>query len=81
MRGTSIMASNGRQLKTMNRILKKWKKVPLVIKVSVSYAICNVLQKCLSFITLPLFTRLLTTDQYGQYTAVSYTHLTLPTTP
>ena len=68
MRGTSIMASNGRQLKTMNRILKKWKKVPLVIKVSVSYAICNVLQKCLSFITLPLFTRLLTTDQYGQYT-------------
>ncbi len=33
-----------------------------------SYAVCSILQKCLSFITLPLFTRLLTTEQYGQYT-------------
>ena len=46
----------------------KWINIPLTVKVSTSYAICSILQKCLSFITLPLFTRLLTTDQYGQYT-------------
>ena len=50
---------------------RKWNSVPLTVKVSVSYAVCSVLQKCMSFITLPLFTRLLTTEQYGQYTIYS----------
>ena len=49
-------------------IKRKWNNVPLTVKVSTSYAVCSILQKCLSFITLPLFTRLLTTEQYGQYT-------------
>lgn len=56
----------------MIRVLKKkWNNVPLTLKVSTSYAVCSILQKCLSFITLPLFTRLLTTEQYGQYTIYS----------
>ena len=49
-------------------IKRKWNNVPLTVKVSTSYAVCSILQKCLSLITLPLFTRLLTTEQYGQYT-------------
>ena len=52
----------------LHTMKEKWNKVPLTAKVSTSYAICSILQKCLSFITLPLFTRLLTTEQYGQYT-------------
>lgn len=52
----------------MNRIKRKLIEIPLTVKVSIAYAICSILQKCLSFITLPLFTRLLTTEQYGQYT-------------
>ena len=52
----------------MNKFRKKLNEIPLTVKVSTSYAICSILQKCLSFITLPLFTRLLTTEQYGQYT-------------
>lgn len=52
-------------------IRKKWNELPLTVKVSTSYAVCSILQKCLSFITLPLFTRLLTTEQYGQYTIYS----------
>ena len=43
------------------------KNAPLGVKASVSYTICSVLQKSLSLITLPLFTRLLTQTQYGQY--------------
>ena len=42
--------------------------MPLEAKVSFSYAVCSVLQNCIGFITLPLFTRLLTTEQYGQAT-------------
>lgn len=52
----------------MSKITEKWKNIPLTVKVSASYAVCSILQRCLSFITLPLFTRLLTTEQYGQYT-------------
>lgn len=50
---------------------EKWSQIPLTVKVSTAYAVCSILQKCLSFITLPLFTRLLTTEQYGQYTIYS----------
>lgn len=52
----------------MGKIKNKWDSVPLTVRVSAAYAICSILQRCLSFITLPLFTRLLTTEQYGQYT-------------
>lgn len=49
-------------------MLQKWKNMPVEVRASLAYTVCSVLQKCLSFITLPLFTRLLTTEQYGQYT-------------
>lgn len=48
-------------------MLKKWNETPVAVKASVTYTVCSVLQKCLSFLTLPLFTRLMTTEQYGQY--------------
>ena len=52
----------------MAKIIDKWNDLPLTVKVSTAYAICSILQKCLSFITLPIFTRLLTTEQFGQVT-------------
>jgi len=52
-------------------MLKKWKDMPVMVKASATYTVCSILQKCLSFITLPLFTRLMTTEQYGQYTVYS----------
>ena len=52
----------------INKIKEKRSKIPLTVKISTSYAVCSILQNCLSFITLPLFTRLLTTEQYGQAT-------------
>lgn len=55
----------------MLKLKTKWDSIPLTVKVSVAYAVCSILQRCLTFITLPLFTRLLTTEQYGQYTIYS----------
>ncbi len=49
-------------------IKDKWNKMPLTVRVSISYAICSVLQQGISFITLPLFLRLLSKEQYGQFT-------------
>lgn len=58
----------------LKRIKSKWDKLPLTVKVSTAYAVCSILQKCLSIITLPLFTRLLTTEQYGQVTIYTSWH-------
>ena len=56
---------------TLKKAKDRWDAVPLTVKVSTSYAICSILQRCLSFITLPLFTRILTEEQYGQYAVYS----------
>lgn len=52
----------------MRRIKKKWCDIPIAVKISIAFTVCGILQRCLSFITLPLFTRLLTTEQYGEFT-------------
>ena len=41
------------------------------VKASLAFTICNVLQKGLSVITVPIFTRLLTTSEYGIYSLFS----------
>ncbi len=55
----------------MGFIKEKWDKIPLTVKVSTAYATCSILQKCISFFTLPIFTNLLTTEQYGQLVVYS----------
>lgn len=52
----------------INNLKVKFNKMPLAAKVSMAYIVCNIFQKSISFITMPLFTRILTTLQYGQYT-------------
>lgn len=51
---------------TIKHLIEKITHVPLAAKASFSYIVCNIVQKSLSFITLPIFTRMLTVDQYGQ---------------
>ena len=52
----------------MNKLKEKWRALPPAAKASTAYLICNIVQKCLSFFTMPLFTNLLTEEQYGQVT-------------
>ncbi len=61
------MKNERKKIVTLNGLMKKWKSIPIQAKASVSYAVCSILQKSLSFFTLPLFTRLMTVEQYGQY--------------
>ena len=53
------------------KFVSKWDSIPQTVKISIAFTICSILQRCLSFITLPLFTRLLTPTQYGQFTIYS----------
>ena len=50
----------------MRKALEKWRGLPIAVKVSSAYVFCTIVQRCLLFLTTPLFTRLLTTEQYGQ---------------
>ena len=52
----------------MGKIRQKWKNTPISVKAATAYTISNILLKGLSFLTMPLFTSLLSKAQYGQYT-------------
>lgn len=49
----------------MNKILQKYKNIPIPAKASLWFVICSVLQKGIAFFTTPFFTRLMSTDSYG----------------
>jgi len=46
--------------------LKQYKKMPLTVRAALAYTICSILQRSLSIIAVILFTRMLTTEEYGQ---------------
>lgn len=48
-------------------LLEKYESIPKAVKASLWFLICSILQKGISFITIPLFTRMMTTEQYGAY--------------
>ena len=47
--------------------MNKYKKMPQQVKASLWFVICGFLQKAISLITTPIFSRLLTTSEYGIY--------------
>lgn len=51
----------------MKSLIKKYKSFPLSIRASFWFLICAFLQKGVSFITTPIFTRIMSTAEYGQY--------------
>ena len=51
----------------MNKLWNKYKGFPVQVRASFWFLICSFLQKGISVITTPIFTRLLTTAEYGQY--------------
>lgn len=49
------------------KVITKYKNMPIQAKASIWYTACNIFQKGISFIVLPIYTRLLTTTEYGEY--------------
>lgn len=52
----------------VNSALNKYHNMPIAAKAGIWFLFCSVLQKCMAMITTPLFTRMMTTEQYGQFT-------------
>lgn len=49
----------------MNNLLKNYKNISLPVKASIWFVICSFIQKGIAFITTPLYTRLMSTSEYG----------------
>ena len=50
-----------------NIVKKKYLLLPIPLRTSVIYMLCSVLQKGISFLVVPIYTRMVATDQYGIY--------------
>lgn len=50
-----------------HKVLSKYKELSIQLKATVWFFVCSVLQRGISVITTPIFTRLLSTAEYGQY--------------
>lgn len=48
-------------------IMNKYKRVPITVKATVWFIIASTLQKSISFLTTPIFTRMMSPAQFGQY--------------
>lgn len=52
----------------MNKLIQKYKNMPVSAKAAAWYTVCNILQKGIAFIVVPIYTRILTKAEYGSYT-------------
>ncbi len=51
----------------LKKLLNKYNGLPVQVRASLWFMICSFLQKGISFITTPIFTRLLNSAEYGAY--------------
>lgn len=56
---------------SIRKLRQKWGSMSKEARASVAYALCSIVQKCISFINMPIFTRLMSTDEYGEMTVYS----------
>lgn len=51
----------------IKKVLNKYNALSIQVKATIWFFVCSVLQRGISVITTPIFTRLLTTTEYGQF--------------
>lgn len=51
----------------LKKLIDKYKCMSEPVKASVWFALCNIVQRGISLLSTPIFTRILTTEQYGVY--------------
>ena len=51
----------------VKKVLKKYNDIPIAAKATLWFMFCSIVQKCISLVTTPIFTRLMSTTQYGQF--------------
>ena len=55
----------------IKKLTNKYRAIPIAARATLWFVFCSTLQKGISIITTPIFTRLMSTEQYGQFTVYS----------
>ena len=55
-------------MRVINSIRNKYSDLSLPVKASFWFTVCNVINKGIALLATPIFTRILTTEQYGDFT-------------
>ena len=58
-------------MNAIRKIKNQYDSISIVAKATIWFIFCNIIQKSISLITTPIFTRLMTTEQYGQFSVYS----------
>ena len=53
---------------TMIKLVEKYKLLSVQVKAALWYTLCSIIQKSLAFLVTPIFTRIMSKDDYGLYT-------------
>ena len=51
----------------INKLINNYKAFPIQVKATFWFLVCSILQRGISIITTPIFTRIMSTAEYGQY--------------
>ena len=51
----------------LKRLFDKYSNMSITVKSGIWFTLCNFIQKGISFITIPIFTRIMSTQEYGSY--------------
>lgn len=57
-------------MKKIKYIYQQYNNIPIQVKATFWFTICNILQKGILVIAVPIYTRLLSTEQYGSYSVI-----------
>lgn len=52
----------------ISKLFQKYVSLPVPVKASLWFMACSIVQKCVSLLTTPIFTRVMDQTQYGQFT-------------
>lgn len=52
----------------MKKLIEKYQSLSPAVKAPIWYTVCSVIQNGISFFTMPVFTNIMTTEQYGLFT-------------
>ena len=53
--------------KQIKAVYRKYQNMNPVVKAGFAFTLCNVLQRGIQFLITPIYTRVLSTEQYGEY--------------
>ena len=62
------MKNTGRKvIVNVTGVINKYKNSSIQVKAALWFTACSILQKGISFVVVPIFTRVLSTKEYGTY--------------